>query len=61
MSHLKFQNIMRIILPFLEILYPSLIVICITNILYKLKKINIVKISTYTTFFVSILISLIYK
>lgn len=61
MSHLKFQNIMKIILPFLEILYPSLIVICITNTLYKIKKINIIKLSTYSTFFISILFAIIHK
>ncbi len=58
MSHLKFQKIMNLITPILEIIYPSLIILCVTNIIYKIKKIDIIKISVYTTITLSIIVNI---
>ncbi len=58
MSHLKFQKIMNLITPILEIIYPSLIILCVANIIYKIKKIDIIKISVYTTIILSIIVNI---
>ncbi|MDP2763089.1 MAG: branched-chain amino acid transport system II carrier protein, partial [Enterobacteriaceae bacterium] len=60
MSHLKFQNLMNLTIPILEIFYPTLITICIMNILFKLKNVKTIKIPVLVTIILSFLFAYIY-
>lgn len=43
MSNLDFQGILKLSLPIVHVIYPALIVLCIFNILYKWKGVEMVK------------------
>lgn len=49
MSLLGFGRIMSLTIPILNALYPALIVLCILNILYKVKGIDMVKLPFFAT------------
>lgn len=49
MATLGFAGIMRILGPALEILYPSLIVLCLLNIAYSLYQVRSIKVPVFTT------------
>lgn len=49
MSNIGFQGIMKISVPILNVIYPTLIVLCIMNILYKWKAISHVKLPVALT------------
>jgi len=49
MSNLGFQGILNFSIPILQVVYPSLIVLCILNILYKWQGIKTVKIPVLIT------------
>lgn len=51
-SHLGFEKIMQIALPFLKVFYPSLIVLCFMNLIYKFKGINLIKPFVLLTIFI---------
>lgn len=59
MSNLGFQGIMNISLPLVNIIYPSLIVLCIFNILHKWKGVNMVKLPFAITLFVASLLTFV--
>lgn len=54
MSNLGFQGILKISLPILQVIYPALIVLCIFNILYKWKGIQMVKLPVFLTILISL-------
>lgn len=53
-STLNFTGIVRILAPILEVCYPSLILLTIFNLLYKLYKVETVKGPVLTLFFLSL-------
>lgn len=57
MSNLGFQGIAKFSSPLITIIYPALIVLCILNILYKLKGFTMVKLPVLLTVLISILFS----
>jgi LIVCS family branched-chain amino acid:cation transporter len=49
MSNIGFQGIMKFSLPILNVVYPTLIVLCVMNILYKWKGIKCIKLPVALT------------
>ncbi len=54
MSNLGFQGLAKVIGPVVTIIYPALIVLCLMNILYKWKGIQMVKLPVFLTLLVTI-------
>lgn len=48
-SSLEFNGIVALLAPILEVVYPSLLVLCIFNILYKLYDVNPIKVPVFAT------------
>jgi LIVCS family branched-chain amino acid:cation transporter len=47
MSNLGFSGLMKIVGPAMQILYPALIALCVTNIAYNLYRVRSVKVPVY--------------
>ena len=51
-SSLEFNGIVALLAPILEVIYPSLLVLCVFNILYKLYDVNPIKVPVFATLLV---------
>jgi branched-chain amino acid:cation transporter, LIVCS family len=60
MTQLGFSGIMKVAYPVLKVLYPSLIVLCIVNILHKTTSFNMVKTPVALTALASVLVCYVF-
>ena len=51
-SSLEFNGIVALLAPILEVIYPSLLVLCVFNILYKLYNVHPIKVPVFATMLV---------